>query len=501
MDGGDGWPAAKVFAPPQALSLDEVMIMPASTAGTGKKDQPVSADLSTRLTKHLSLRTPLVGGPSRDTTEADMAIKLALLGGIGIIHRHQNVRSQVQIVTRVKQYEAGFVLDPPTMQSHQTVREAMALQAKHGGRAIMITSNGKMGGKLLGLATSSDLECAPNPTTTVNAVMAAMAEPPHFVCMVEPVTLPQVRKTMKELKVSYVPVINEDRELVAVVCRSDMKRNPQYPLASRDANKRLLVAASVAGETEDDFERAVALLEGGADVLVMDTEDVVTKECLEFIKRIKAELPGTDLLAGPVSSPGQARMLLDAGADGLRVGHRHPGQAGRHGEASVLYEIANYARNTYATPILFDGGACGVGQIIKALCLGAHTVCIDAILEALDEAPGDHMHQDGVRMKLAPCPDPVLAEQGRKKKNEPVFPIIALRGVPMDRGSIESVAPILVSGLQQGLADVGLRGILAVGQALASGTLRFERVLQPSLHESDMVQPVRIVSSTLHNRW
>lgn len=499
MEGADGWPAAQVFSGgSHALSFDEFVVMPGTTAGGGRRE-PGAADLSTRFTKNIPLRTPFIGGPSRSSTEVDMAVRLALLGGIGIIHGHQGIRSQVQMVTRVKQFEAGFVLDPPTLAAHHTVQEARALQAKHNGRAVMVTHNGKMGGKLAGIACSSDLDSASDPKTLLSMVMTGVGE--AFVCLLEPVTLPQARQTMQETKVSCVPVINEDKELVAVVCRSDMRRNGRYPLANRDANKRLLVAAAVAGHTEDDFLRASALLEGGADALVLDTEDGVTHECVEFLKRIKEELQGTDVLVGPVSSAKQAKLLLEAGADGLRVGHPRSGARGNHGEASILYEIAEFARNTFAAPICFDGGSAGVGHILKALCLGAHTVCVDTILDALDEAPGDHIYRAGLRVKVAPCPDPALAHLGKKKKNETTFPSVSFGGVPMNKGSVDSVMPVLRQGLQRGLADLGLRNILAVGPALLNGTLRFERVRPPSIHEPDMTRPVRLLTSTLHNRW
>jgi len=224
-------------------------------------------DLRARLSRNVTLGLPLVGGPSEAVNGPAVAVALALQGGIGTIHAGQPVQSQVDMVRKVKSHESGFILNPRTMSSRSTVADAEAAKAECGFGTFPITESGRMGGKLLGLVTSRDLEACADKSALLADVMTK-----KVMCVTEPTTLREATGAMIEKKCGKLPIVNEDMELVALICRGDLRRSSKYPRASRDANRHLLVAAAVASGESGGLQRAEALVDAGADVLLLDTD-------------------------------------------------------------------------------------------------------------------------------------------------------------------------------------------------------------------------------------
>jgi len=518
-DTGDGWPADQVFSGAAAgtVSFDDIVFLP----GPEGVDE-AAINCATKLTKNSpALQVPIVGGPSATVVGVDMAISLALAGGIGIIHRNQPVEAQVSMVRRVKQYQNGMILNPQTLGPNHTVADLDRIKATFGFGAIPITDNGKMGGKLIGLVTSRDVENLEDRTTNVKKVMKNVQD---LVVATIPVHLRDLSRSTEVLqqigtgeaakstdveeilftnKVGKLPVVNEDMELVALICRGDINRAREHPLAARDATRQLLCAAAVGANDQEDWFRCQALIEAGVDVICLDTDDGITDVTVDFVKRLKAEMSGNiEILAGRVSSVRQATELLDAGVDGLRIGSF---ACGGSAEATTVYEISRIARYNYAVPCCAEGVR-DATQMFKALCMGASTVTMTDMLSGCGEAAGDVYYRDGMRVKLHPADEVIGSNyRGAGLGVMGAAPVTkSVSGATVDRGLARSLLPHLARQLVKGLRDIAQASVTDAHTALFSGTLRLERQLsqpKPLVSLQQHPCPARLATSALHNRW
>mmetsp|Transcript_14063 Transcript_14063/g.26283 ORF Transcript_14063/g.26283 Transcript_14063/m.26283 type:complete len:495 (-) Transcript_14063:76-1560(-) len=442
-DSGEGWPVAEAFAAGRhAMCLDDIVFLP----GTGTEDIP---NLSSRVTKNMKLNKPVVAGPSQ-VSEEGMAMTLALEGGIGIIHRHMPIEAQAVKVRRVKQYHSGFILNPACVAPKTSLQKAKALQAELGCSGLPVTENGKMGGRLVGMVTKRDLE-GQQGNVPVASVMNR-----DVVIALEPVTLKDACARMQEAKVSKLPVVNRDGELVALLCRGDLKMALQHPTASRDANRQLMVAAAVSAHEPDGWERVKAMVEAGADILSLDVDDGIDQYVVAFLKQMKEVFAGIDVIVGPVNCLSQASLLCEHGADAVRVGDACGA------EATTIYELSRTLRSNYGVPVIADVGVRDAGQILKALLLGANSVCLDAMLGRCEEASGLQIFREGVRVRLETGP------QGSGT---------VASGVPMttvDRGLALTFLPFLLNQVRRGLQELGIESLGDVSKALEGGILRVE---------------------------
>ncbi|CAJ1403327.1 unnamed protein product [Effrenium voratum] len=456
---GEGWSAADVFTGSQALGLQELVFLP------GVLCKPPS--LACRLSKNMKLQSPVIAN-----SEEGMCMGMALCGGLGIIHRHLPIREQAKKVQRVKMYNSGFILNPACLAPRHLVEDALRIQAELGCSGIPITENGRMGGRLVGLVTKRDLEGKPR-TASLGAVMNR-----DVVLAQEPVTLKQACTALQQQKVSKLPVVNKDMELVALICRGDMKQVQRNPNASRDANRQLMVAA--AASPHEGWDRVKAMVEAGADLLHLDTEEGVDAKAISFLKEMKEKFAGIDVLAGPVNSLQQAAQLCEHGADAILVG-----RAGG-AEATVIYEISRSLRANFGVPVIADVGVQDSGQVLKALLLGASAVCLDPLVQRCEEAPGDLIYRNGVRVRLEPSPaGPRPVEMG-------------CAAAAIDKGSILSFLPPLLQNLRTGFQDLGIQSMGDVSKALEQGVLRLERCMGGFQEEAPRMFP--IVANGLHCR-
>lgn len=519
LDAADGWTAEQVFNGANAgtISFDDIMLIP----GDGNVDA-ASLSSSAKLTKNSpALQVPIVGGPSAAVCGVEMAIALALAGGVGIIHRHQPVEAQAEMVRRVKRYHNSFILNPETLGPRHTIADMDKIKEKFGYGTIPVTENGKMGGKLAGLVTSRDIESIADRSTALSTVMRrpgslVLAQVPvhfrdlqsdngvlNYIGTGDKARSTDAEALMFENKVGKLPVVNEDGELVALICRGDIKRAREFPLASRDATRQLLCAAAAAATDQEDWDRCQALIEAGVDIISLDVDDGVTDTTVDFIKRLKEQTDsGVEILAGRISSLRQANKLLEAGVDGLRIGSF---ACGGSAEATGVFEISRIAHWNYAVPCCAEGVR-DATQMFKALCLGASTVTMTEVLSRCSEVPGDHHYRNGVRVKLQPAQDvtgPSSQVPGRGVVGDPLVKN-AVHGCIVDRGSARSLVQLLGRQIIRGLADLSQPSISAAHTALYSGSLRLERQLcQPQLVPAleQHPRPMRLTTSSLHNRW
>jgi len=481
--GAVGFTASQLFIKNSACvayTYDDIIMMPGHISfGLG------DVDISTKLTKKISLKVPFVSSPMDTVTEHKMAISMALQGGIGIIHSNFTISDQAVEVRKVKRFKNGFITDPICLSPDSTVGDVMALKERHGYSGIPITDSGAMGGKLMGIVSNRDITFVDNRSMKLREIMTPRE---RLSVAKQGVELAEANEILKETKKGKLPVINEDDELVALIARTDLLKNIEFSKASKDAvTKQLLVGAAI-GTRPEDRERADALVEAGVDVIVVDSSQGDSTYQIEIVKHLKFSHPKLQVIAGNVVTPSQAVHLIQAGADGLRVGMgigsicttQEVCAVGR-AQASAVYHVAKFARK-YGVPILADGGIKSTGHITKALALGASCVMMGSMLAGTDEAPGEYFYQDGVRLKRYRGMGSIEAmSKGSDKRyvweNSSAHSVKVAQGVSgavQDKGTLLRYIPYLVQGVRHGMQDAGLKSLTQTWDKLYTEKLRFE---------------------------
>jgi len=462
-----------------AYTYDDVIVMPGHINFSLNE-----VDISTKLTKDISLKVPFVSSPMDTVTENKMAISMALQGGIGIIHSNFTVDDQADEVRKVKRFKNGFITDPICLSPTSTVGNVVALKEEHGYSGIPITDTGEMGGKLMGIVSNRDITFVTNQSMKLSEIMTPREK---LSVAKQGVELTEANEILKETKKGKLPVVNENDELVALIARTDLLKNIEFSKASKDAvTKQLLVGAAI-GTRPEDRERAKALVEAGVDVIVVDSSQGDSTFQIEIVKHLKASHPKLQVIAGNVVTPLQALHLIQAGADGLRVGMgigsicttQEVCAVGR-AQASAVYHVAKFARR-YGVPILADGGIKSTGHITKALTLGASCVMMGSMLAGTDDAPGDYFYQDGVRLKRYRGMGSIEAmSKGSEKRyvwdNNKTSVKVAqgVSGAVQDKGTMLRYVPYLVQGVKHGMQDAGVSSLVDANEKLYNGKLRFE---------------------------
>ncbi len=472
----DGLDAEALFSAGVGLTFDDIIILP------GYIDFPsTEVRLETSLTRNIRIKRPVVSSPMDTVTETAMAINLALLGGLGILHYNNTVAEQVAMVRKVKRYENGFITDPVALSPRHTIADVDRIKEQYGFSGIPITEDGTLAGRLVGIVTNRDTDFERDRTRLLSEVMSS-----DLVTATKGVTLSEANKILRASKKGKLPVIDENGRLVAMLARRDLLKNLTFPDSSKDFQKQLLCGAAVSTRDEDR-ERVDALVEAGVNVLVVDAAQGHSIYQQRMVGYIKGRFPQIDVIAGNVVTQQQAETLIHSGADALRVG-MGPGSicitqnmmaVGRP-QATAVYRVASFARR-YGVPVLADGGINGIGPMAKALAMGAGAVMVGNLLAGTQEAPGEYFYENGVRVKryrgmasleamevggakryLADARDAVKVPQG-------------VSGTVVDKGSLLDYMPYLMKGLQQALQDMGYADVPSLHAALWDGRLRLER--------------------------
>ena len=376
----------------EGLTFDDVALIPARSAVL-----PKHVDTTTRLTRRIRLNIPIVSAAMDTVTEAPLAIALARVGGIGIIHRVLAPEEQAAEVRKVKKSESGIITDPITISPDNTIGEAQALMGRHHISGIPVTENGR----LVGIVTRRDLQFE----TTGLRVSEVMTTRDKLITTPEGATLAQASALMQAHRIEKLPIVNDRFELQGLITIKDIKMNIQYPHAVKDERGRLRVGAAV-GVGEDSRRRVDALVAAGVDVLVVDTAHGHSQDVLDMVEAVKSGHPDVDVIAGNIATAQAAEDLIKAGADAVKVGIG-PGSicttrviAGTG--VPQLTAIANCARvaDRLDVPVIGDGGIKFSGDITKAIAAGASAVMLGGLLAGTDESPGETILFQGRTYKL-----------------------------------------------------------------------------------------------------
>ena len=372
----------------RGLTFDDVLLEPGYS-----EVMPSDVDISSNLTRAITLNVPIVSSPMDTVTESDMAIAMAQLGGIGIIHKNMSIEQQAMQVDRVKRSEHGVIVDPVTLPPETPVGEAARLMDERNIGGVPITVNGR----LVGILTRRDLRFLESRERPVSEVMTK----DNLVTAPEDTSLERAERILLENKVEKLLLVDENFQLKGLITIRDIDKNLQFPRASKDSRGRLRVGAAVG---VFDLERAASLVQSGVDVLVVDSAHGHSKNVIETVREIKRRLE-IAVIAGNVATEAGAKALADAGADAVKVGIG-PGSICTTRIISgigvpQLSAISNAARALSGTdiPVIADGGIRFSGDITKALAAGASTVMIGGMLAGVDESPGEMILYQGRSFK------------------------------------------------------------------------------------------------------
>jgi IMP dehydrogenase len=417
-------------------------------------------------------------------TESKTAIAMALEGGIGIIHSNLPVEDQVKEVMKVKKYESGFIMDPICITPTMTLLALDGLRKQCGFTGFPVTQDGRIGSKLLGLVSKRDTDFVDTAkSATVGDIMTRVED----LCVIaeEGITLAEANKILYSSKKGKLPIVTKDGLLHALMARSDLKKNASFPLATKDAKKRLRVAAAV-GTRPADRDRVRALVQAGVDAICIDSSQGDSMYQHDMIKWMKQEFPDLQVVAGNVVTKRQAKHLIDCGADALRVGMgigsicttQEVCACGR-AQASAVYNVAKLA-SAHGIPIIADGGISSPGHIVKALCLGAGTAMCGSLLAGTEESPGVYFYsENGVRVKTYRGMGSIDAmKKGSDDRYFGTSTVLkvaqGVSGTVQDKGSLHLYLPYLVQGVKHGMQDIGAKSLEALREQLVAGDLRFE---------------------------
>jgi IMP dehydrogenase len=468
------------------LTFDDVLLLP------GESDVvPSEVDTSSRLSRNITLRVPLLSSAMDTVTEARMAIAIARQGGVGVLHRNLAIDEQAEQVDVVKRSEAGMVVQPITIGPDATIGEADALCGRYRISGVPVVDGD---GRLLGIVTNRDMRFETDRTRLVRDVMTAMP----LVTAPVGTSGDEAFGLLRKHKVEKLPLVDDAGRLKGLITVKDFVKSEQYPLATKDAGGRLVVGAAV-GVGDDAYKRAMTLVDAGVDFLVVDTAHGHSRSVLEMVTKLKHEATTIDIVGGNVATREGAQALIDAGADGIKVGVG-PGSicttrvvAGVGvPQVTAIYEAARSARAA-GVPVIGDGGLQYSGDIAKALVAGADTVMLGSLLAGVEESPGELLFINGKQYKSYRGMGSLGAMQSRGRarsyskdryfqddvlSDDKLVPE-GVEGQVAYRGPLSAVAHQLVGGLR---ASMGYCGAGTIAELQEKG--RFVRITSAGLKES-----------------
>ena len=447
----------------KALTFDDVLLLPRYSDFI-----PSEASTQTKLTKNITIKVPLVSAAMDTVTESRMAIALAEVGGIGIIHKNNSIEEQVSQVKTVKKYESGVVRDPITIESDKSIGELIQLTTELNISGMPVVDNNE----LKGIVTSRDFRYADNMDALVSSIMTPFDQ---LITVVEGTPQDSVKKLMHENRIEKVLVIDKSGALSGLVTMKDIEKSAEHPDATKDDSGSLMVGAAL-GTGSDTLERAKALSEAGVDVFVIDSAHGHSKNVLDTIKMIKKEFSNIDVIGGNVATPEGALELVNAGADAIKVG-MGPGSicttriiAGIGvPQITAILDIKEAIKDE-DIGIIADGGIRFSGDIAKAIAAGADSVMLGGLFAGTEEAPGKVELFQGRSFKTYRGMGSIGAMTERHDANrymqedldsEKLVPEGIEGRVPY-KGLVINVINQLVGGLRQSMGYIGCKTIEAV---------------------------------------
>ncbi len=462
-----------------ALTFDDVLLVP-----NHSQVLPRDVNIHTKLSKNLELNIPVVSAAMDTVTESAMAIGLARQGGIGILHKNMSAAQQAEQVRRVKRSDSGLILDPITLGEGALIGEAMEIMRKNKIGGIPVT-NGD--GKLVGIVTNRDLRFENNPEKPVAEVMTTE----NLITAPKDTTLKQAEEILHKYKIEKLLVVDDDYKLVGLITYKDILKVESYPMAAKDRFGRLRVGAAV-GITSDMTDRIAQLSDASVDVIIIDSAHGHAQGVLDAVSLAKKSFPDLQVIGGNVSTAEGCKMLIDVGADGVKVGVG-PGSicttrvvAGVGvPQMSAIFEAANEAVKT-GTPIIADGGIRYTGDIVKAIAAGADTIMAGSMFAGTEESPGTTVIFEGRKFKTYRGMGSLDAMgEGSKDRYfqdaeddiKKLVPEGIVGRVPY-KGTVEEVIVQIVGGLRAGMGYCGAETVKDLKQA------KFVRITQAGVTES-----------------
>ena len=461
------------------LTFDDVLLIPAYS-----EVLPKTVDLKTSFSRNIRLNVPFVTAAMDTVTESAMAIAIAREGGIGVIHKNMSIDEQARQVAIVKRAENGMIYDPVTIRCGRTVTDALDIMAEYHIGGIPVVDEEK---HLVGIVTNRDLRFERHLDKLIDDVMTTE----NLVTTHLQTDLSAAAQILQENKIEKLPVVDKDNRLVGLITYKDITKAKDKPMACKDDKGRLRVAAGV-GVTADTLDRMQALVEAGADAIVIDTAHGHSKYVIEKLVEAKASFPGVDIVVGNVATGAAAKMLADNGADAVKVGIG-PGSicttrvvAGVGvPQLSAIYDVYTALQGT-GVPLIADGGLRYSGDVVKAIAAGGTCVMIGSLVAGTEESPGDTIIFNGRKFKSYRGMGSLEAmENGSKdryfqagtKDVKKLVPEGIAGRVPY-KGTVQEVIYQLVGGLRSGMGYCGAHSIDELHNA------RFTRITNAGVQES-----------------
>ena len=461
------------------LTFDDVLLIPAYS-----EVLPKTVELKTKFSRNIQLNVPFVTAAMDTVTESQMAIAIAREGGIGVIHKYMSIDNQAREVAIVKRAENGMIYDPVTIRRGSTVQDALALMAEYhiGGIPVVDENN-----YLVGIVTNRDLRFERRLDRTIDEVMSKE----NLVTTHQQTDLIAAAQILQENKIEKLPVVDKDNHLVGLITYKDITKAKDKPMACKDDKGRLRVAAGV-GVTVDTLDRMQALVNAGVDAIVIDTAHGHSKSVIEKLCEAKASFPNIDIVVGNIATGTAAKMLVENGADAVKVGIG-PGSicttrvvAGVGvPQLSAVYDVYQALQGT-GVPLIADGGLRYSGDIVKALAAGGSCVMIGSLVAGTEESPGDTIIYNGRKFKSYRGMGSLEAmEHGSKdryfqadtKDTKKLVPEGIAGRVPY-KGTVQEVIYQMVGGLRSGMGYCGAPTIEKLHDA------KFTRITNAGVNES-----------------
>ncbi|MGL4410710.1 MAG: IMP dehydrogenase [Bacteroidales bacterium] len=462
------------------LTFDDVLLIPSYS-----EVLPRNVDLSTNFTRNIRMNMPFVSAAMDTVTEAKLAISMAREGGIGVIHKNMSIAEQARQVKMVKRAENGMIYDPITILSDATVIDALKIMSEYKIGGIPVVNNER---KLVGIVTNRDLRFEKDMNKSIDSVMTGAD---RLITTCQSTDLEAAAEILQTHKIEKLPVVDKDGFIVGLVTYKDITKAKDKPFACKDEKGRLRVAAGV-GITGDSMERVDALVEAGVDAIVIDTAHGHSRGVVEMLKQVKTKYPKLECVVGNIATGAAARMLVEAGADAVKVGIG-PGSicttrviAGVGvPQLSAVYEVSKAIEGS-GVPVIADGGLRYSGDIVKALAAGGNCVMVGGLLAGVEESPGDTIIYNGRKFKAYRGMGSLEAmEKGSKDRYFQGDEMDAKKLVPEGiaarvpfKGLLYEVIYQLAGGLRAGMGYCGSQNIDQLHQA------KFTRITNAGMAES-----------------
>ena len=463
----------------EALTYDDVLLLPAYS-----EVLPRETDFSTRLTKNISLNMPIVSAAMDTVTESNMAIAIALEGGIGFVHKNMTLEAQADHVRRVKRSQSGLILDPITLHVESTVGDANKImrEFKIGGIPVIDSED-----RLIGIITNRDLRFQKDMSKPIKNIMTRE----NLITAPREISLEEAENILQEHKIEKLPIIDKKGKLIGLITYKDILKKKDKPNACKDSYGRLRVGAAV-GVTGDLLDRVQILKKAGVDVICIDTAHGHSKGVIEAVKRVKSKYPELDTVVGNVGTGEGGKSLVKAGADAVKVGVG-PGSICTTRvitgvgvpQLTAVYEVALAIAGS-GIPIIADGGVRFSGDIVKALAAGADSVMIGSLLAGTEEAPGEIIIYEGRKFKSYRGMGSIEAmEEGSKDRyfqdaEDDIKKLVpeGISGRVPFKGNTSEVLYQMMGGLRAGMGYCGAKTLDDLKKA------RFVKITNAGLKES-----------------